>query len=202
MVFCKTYPAPPFCEKEILRYAGASSPDEEMLALVRGCIAEVRELIKYRVCYRRLEVNINGDICDFGSFSVSSRDLAKNLSGCEKAIVFAATVGIELDRIIARYSRLSPAKALIFQAIGAERCESLCNMFCKEFEEERNIAVKPRFSPGYGDLALETQKDIFALLDCERKIGLTLTDSLLMSPTKSVTAFMGLCDNKTDRGGI
>ena len=47
-------------------------------------------------------------------------------------------------------------------------------------------------SPGYGDLALDVQKDIFALLDCERQIGLTLGDSLLMSPGKSVTAFAGI----------
>ena len=39
-----------------------------------------------------------------------------------------------------------------------------------------------------------TQKDIFKILDCSKKIGLTLTDSLLMSPTKSVTAIVGIKD--------
>lgn len=57
---------------------------------------------------------------------------------------------------------------------------------------ENVMALRPRFSPGYGDLAIDAQKDIFALLDCERQIGLTLGDSLLMSPGKSVTAFAGI----------
>ena len=52
--------------------------------------------------------------------------------------------------------------------------------------------LKPRFSPGYGDLPLEMQRDIFRVLDCSRKIGLTLNESLLMSPSKSVTAIVGI----------
>jgi 5-methyltetrahydrofolate--homocysteine methyltransferase len=68
----------------------------------------------------------------------------------------------------------------------------LCDEFCKDIKAELNVNLKPRFSPGYGDLDLSCQKDIFKLLDCSKKIGLTLNDSLLMSPTKSVTAFVGI----------
>ena len=52
--------------------------------------------------------------------------------------------------------------------------------------------LKPRFSPGFGDLSLENQKKIFSFLRCSQQIGLTLNDSLVMSPEKSVTAFIGL----------
>ena len=192
MVLTKIYNNFPFCEKEILRYAKSDISDKETLALIRECIAEASDVFRYKVCYRELTVSVNGSVCDFGSFSILSKDLSKNLGACKKVIVFAATVGIELDRLIAKYSRLSPAKALIFQAIGTERTEALCDAFCKDIEKEYNASLTPRFSPGYGDLPLESQKNIFSLLDCERKIGLTLTDSLLMSPTKSVTAFTGL----------
>ena len=51
--------------------------------------------------------------------------------------------------------------------------------------------MRPRFSPGYGDVSLEVQKDFFRLLPCQR-IGLTLMDTLIMSPEKSVTAFIGI----------
>ena len=57
---------------------------------------------------------------------------------------------------------------------------------------ETGLHPVPRFSPGYGDFPLEAQKDIFRTLDCSRKIGLTLNESLLMSPSKSVTAIVGL----------
>jgi cobalamin-dependent methionine synthase I len=54
------------------------------------------------------------------------------------------------------------------------------------------MALRPRFSPGYGDLPLELQTNLFKVLDCQHFIGLTLNDSMLMSPSKSVTAIVGL----------
>ena len=52
--------------------------------------------------------------------------------------------------------------------------------------------LRPRFSAGYGDLPLEYQRRIFDLLDPPTHIGLTLNDSYLMSPSKSVTALIGV----------
>lgn len=137
----------------------------------------------------------SGASLDLGFTVTHSRDLQKNLKGCCRIILFGATVGLELDRLIARYGRLSPSKALCFQAIGAERIESLCNAFNDEIDEifrEQGMYTRPRFSPGYGDLPINMQKDIFAALDCPRKIGLSLNVSLLMSPSKSVTAIIGI----------
>ena len=84
----------------------------------------------------------------------------------------------------------------MISALGSERIEALCDKFNKDFEFENEVSLKPRFSPGFGDLSLMIQKDIFAVLDCPRKIGLSLNDSLLMSPTKSVTAFVGIIKKK------
>ena len=192
VILSKTYKSPPFCEREILRYAGCKGADETITALLSECINEIKDKLTYKVCYCELPLKTNGDVCDFEVFSLSSEKLSLNLKECDKAILFAATVGIEIDRLIAKYGILSPAKALLFQAIGAERIETLCDTFCNDIKKEYNTALKPRFSPGYDDLPLLAQKDIFSILDCERKIGLTLNNSLLMSPSKSVTAFVGL----------
>lgn len=192
VVYTKTYGAPPFNEKEALRYAGCKKTDESIRALLAACFEEATDKLIYKVCYRELPVVITDDHCDFGLFQMSSRGLAKNLQGCERVILLAATVGVEFDRLIAKYSRLSPAKALLLQAIGAERIEALCDTFCGSLAKETDLQTRPRFSPGYGDLALAEQKKIFSVLDCEKRIGLFLNDSLLMSPSKSVTAFMGL----------
>lgn len=188
----KTYPEPPFCEREILRYAGCKTADEATLALLRSCVDEVRDKLAYKVCYRELTVRVVGNICDFGAFCVQAESLAKNLAGCSEVVVFAATVGLEIDRLIAKYGRLAPSKALLLQAIGAERIEALCDVFCESVKKEKRTSVKPRFSAGYGDLPLATQKEIFAVLNCEKTIGVFLNESLLMSPSKSVTAFLGL----------
>lgn len=214
MSLVKNYPEPPFCEKEILRYAGCKSSDEELLQPLRACIQEVREKLVYKVCYMELPLTITEETCDFECMTVKSQNLSKNLQGCKTTILFAATIGVEIDRLIAKYSRISPSKALLFQAIGAERIEALCDAFCEDMEMEQNttgvqgtkgkqrITFKPRFSPGYGDLPLEIQKDIFQILDCSKHIGVSLNDSLLMSPSKSVTAFVGLVESENTEESI
>ena len=191
-VLTKTYNNLPFNKKEILRYADCKEITPEIEKLLNECIEEATQSLSYKVCYCVLPVKITGKTIDFGAFNVNSEKLKINLKNCEKAIVFGATLGTEIDRLIMKYGKLSPTKALFFQAIGAERIETLCDKFCDDIKKELNVNLKPRFSPGYGDLDLSCQKDIFKLLDCSKKIGLTLNDSLLMSPTKSVTAFVGI----------
>lgn len=182
-VFIKTYKEPDYNISEILRYA-ASKPTKEIDELLNECIKELEGKLSYRVCYTELTHE--------GHFeSIKSNLLEKYLVGCEKYILFAATIGIEIDRLISKYSRISPAKAHMFQAIGAERTEALCDMFCGDMKEQY-LHTKPRVSPGYGDMPLEMQREVFEILDCPRKIGVSLGDSLLMSPSKSVTAFIGV----------
>ena len=45
-----------------------------------------------------------------------TKNLSQNLNGCNKVLLFAATIGIEIDRLITKYSHISPTKSLIFQA--------------------------------------------------------------------------------------
>ena len=193
-VLTKCLDRPPVSDKEILRYAGCKGNNDEISALLCDCLAEAEDHLSYRVCYCKLGVKIDRNICDFGAFKVESSDLAKNLSGCSEVIVFCATVGTLFDRLIAKYERISPSKAVMLQAIGSERVEAVCDCFCDQISRETGRRTKPRFSAGYGDLPLKLQSEIFALLSCEKNIGVTLNNSFFMSPSKSVTAFLGLCD--------
>ena len=189
---CKIYPEPSICEREIWRYAGCKTADNTLSDLLKDCLQEARDVLTYKVCYTERRCQTDGDLCDFGGMRVHSKHLASALQGCDRVIVFAATVGTGLDRLIAKYSRLSPAKALMLQAIGTERIEALCDAFCADMASIYGMGLTPRFSPGYGDLPLDTQRELFALLNPAKHIGLTLNDSLLMSPSKSVTAFAGI----------
>lgn len=199
MIVTKTYAEPPLCEKEILRYAGCKRPDETVMSLLHSCVEELQGKLRYAVCYRQLPVTVEDGCCDFDLFSFRSKQLAKNLENCTAVVLFAATIGVEIDRLIARYGRLSPARALLFQAIGAERIEALCDAFCADIAGQSGAILRPRFSPGYGDLPLAVQDDIFAVLDCAKRIGVSLNESRAMSPSKSVTAFVGLTDHSADR---
>ena len=191
----KTYEAPPIRRREILRYAGCAKADAVTASLMEDCLTEAADALTYKVCYRELPVKIDGEKCDFGTFSVFSHQLARNLENCTRVLLLAATVGVGIDRLIQKYSRIAPSRALMLQAIGAERIEALCNAFCDDTEKEMGVSLRPRFSPGYGDLPLSVQKDIISLLEAPKRIGLSLNDSLLMSPTKSVTAFAGITNS-------
>lgn len=196
-VFIKSYYEPEFNLKEIYRYMGLKGEDEEISKTVSLCIDECKNMLSYKVCYREFDIDEEKDVLNLGFSKVSSKSLMKNLKGCKKIVLFAATVGIKIDFLIKKYGTISPLKALAFQSVGAERIESLCDMFCNDIKKEYEKAglfTRPRFSPGYGDLPLSLQKDIFCVLDCPRKIGLTLNESLLMSPSKSVTAIVGISD--------
>lgn len=195
MVQTKTFDLPPVNRREILRYAGATGETPELSSLLEEALAEAQPILTGKVCWLEYPLTVQEDLLDLGFAQSRSVALKRNLTGCDRIIVFGATVGLALDRLIARYSRISPAKALLLQAVGAERIEALCDVFCESIRREAQAAglrTAPRFSPGYGDFPLEMQTHIFRVLDCSRKIGLTLNDSLLMSPSKSVTAIMGL----------
>ena len=195
MIHTKTYPVLPYNRTEILRYAGARDGTPDILALLEECLAELEGKLALRVCWTEVPLAVQGTSLDMGGITVSSAALATHLADCGQVILFAATAGIGLDRLIARYSRVSPVKALLFQAIGAERIECLCDAFCGEMTAQKATlgqGMTRRFSPGYGDLPLDLQRSLFQLLDCPRKIGLTLNESMLMSPSKSVTALLGI----------
>lgn len=194
-VLRKQYMEPPLCEQEVFRYAGCPKATEETRTLMRSCFEELRGVLTYRVCFATVPLAVHGTVCDLHFVTVDSTALSRQLKHCHHALVFGATVGLELDRRIARYSRQSPAKALMLQAIGAERIEALCNQFCQDIDQELSLSgqhLTSRFSPGYGDLPLTMQPSIFSFLDCNRQIGLTLNNSLFMSPSKSVTAIAGI----------
>lgn len=131
------------------------------------------------------------NLLDLGFATVNSRSLTLNLEGCGDIVLFAATVGAGVDRLIARYNRLSPARAVVLQAMGAAAVEQWCDEVNARIVDEYGPA-RPRFSCGYGDLPLALQRKIFPALDVTKNIGVTLTDGDLMMPTKSVTAIVGI----------
>ena len=188
--------------KEVLRYMGmnGSLPEDSLAPKIESCVAEVKAALDPRACYTllALEREMDGTL-NFGIGSVRSAALQKNLLGCRSVVLFAATVGIGVDRLM-QAGRLEPVKALIYQAAGAAAIEAYCDCLCEEIRVQaaaQGLCTRPRFSPGYGDFPLEHQREIFRVLDCPRKIGLTLTDSCIMVPVKSVTAVMGLSEEKT-----
>ena len=192
----KKFEEPPIRKEEIFRYAHCGkNPGPDMERLMVECFLEARPVCTYNVCYIKMPIRWEGEKPDLGFGPIESAGLSENLSGCDEAVIFAATIGIGIDRLISKYGRIAPSKCVIMQAIGAERIEALCDAFNAEIEAQACMegkSIRFRYSPGYKDFTLTNQKGIFDLLGCNTKIGLSLNDSMLMSPSKSVTAVIGI----------
>ena len=184
----------PFDEKEILRYAMLPSfaPAPEELPL-NECLEAAKGAARCRAVWRYYPLKAEGEWLDLGFVKTDSQDLRNHLAGCGEILLFACTAGAEMDRRIGRAKLQSPAKGLLMHAIGAQQVEGGCDLLCRRLAEAfPDRQLTDRFSPGYGDLPLTMQRDVMEALDCAQTLGITLTDSLLMTPSKSVTAIIGM----------
>ncbi len=192
-------------KEETLRYLGyqGRQPDGRTMELVEDAIRELEERNAPKSIYREYRCEAAGETVRIGGLEVKSRDLAKNLQGCGRAVLLAATIGRGADLLIRKYSISNLAKAAVVQAAGAALIEQYVDGLedaVRESARARGLSLRPRFSPGYGDFALECQKDLFAMLECGKRIGVTLTEGNLMMPSKSVTAVIGLAKTEREPG--
>lgn len=201
MEICKS----DFLRQEVIRYLGykGASADEKIVSLVDRLCDELAANVVPANVYMSADCSAEGNTVTIGDLTVKSKDLACHLSGCTSAVILAATLGPVADTLIRRYSVQDMQKALVAQAAAAAMIEAYCDTVCDSIEKEiaelseiSGLYKTTRFSPGYGDFAIEYQKDILKLLSCEIKIGLTLTEGYMMIPTKSVTAVIGFSAQK------
>lgn len=186
--------------KEVRRYLGygIQDGDDAVNGLIEECIKELTKGATFKCISRTYPLKLlpDGEI-DFTVFQTRSRNLSKNLADCSRVILFAATLGIGVDVLLHKYTKLQMSKAVIMQAAAAAMIEEFCdeeNQKLKIEFEAQGLYLRPRFSPGYGDFALECQRNITAVLETSKRVGIMLTDSLLMTPSKSVTAIMGVSE--------
>lgn len=180
-------------KNEAYRYMGLGRDytDPEFEKIYSGCLCEYRKNVLYKAAYRESSLSFgegNELIFDFCSFK--SSDLKKNLEGCKSVIVFAATTGINIDRLLMKYGAVSDLKLMTADCIASSGIECFCDRLNDLISENRE--TKPRFSLGYGDTELKYQRNLLEFLDAGKNLGITLNDSMMMTPKKSVTAFIGV----------
>lgn len=175
---------------EALRYAGIKGEaTEPLLEIYDNAFELLSKSAKPKAVYRCVDVSYFDEGVVIDSEKIKSLGLKNFLKGAESCALLAATAGLEADRLIARYSYVEPSLALMIDALAAATVEALCNKLCVDcFETEKHR----RFSPGYGDFPLSFQKYIVSALSAEFNIGVTLTNSLMLAPSKSVTAVVPL----------
>lgn len=195
----------PFDEKEALRYFGARPGDDRAVVTVDRAFLQLRNEVQPRSTLQQWSCTVvqgtdtakGRVILENGTEFVSS-GLAKHLEGCDRLLLFGATLGARVDIALRRISVRSIAEGAAAQAVAASLIESYLDQ--QEIVWKKELPgtwqYRSRFSPGYGDWDLAEQQKIFRILDCAKAIGLTLTAGGIMAPTKSVTAVIGI-----DRSG-
>ena len=156
------------CFQEAVRYLGyGKNPvDEATSRLVEKGFLELEKVSALRSVFRIFEMNrIDEEKVAIGTLQISSKSLARNLNHCEKAVLFGATLGTGVDRLIARTSLTDMANAVVLQACAAAMLEEFCDE--KQFEigeelEKEGLYLRPRFSPGYGDFDIGFSEIIYA----------------------------------------
>ena len=178
---------------EILKYLGFRGQEltEEIAAQIRRCTDEVLAAATPRLTYRHAPLE-DGAVL---GVTFAGNDIPAMLEPCEEVVLFGATLGPGVERLMMRYEVVNAADSVIMDACASTAIENICNNFESDMRravEAEGRYLTDRFSPGYGDLPITEQPKFFALLDMTRRIGVSLTLTTIMVPRKSVTAIMGI----------
>ena len=183
--------------EEAYRYLGCRGvPDGDALDELTRAAALVLEAAKPKHIEKICAVT-HGEtpVLAGTSFALTGRAVAELLRGSGECCLFCATLGSGVDALIRRWELRDMAFALTLDACASSAVESLCNNIEDELRGKLpGKYLTDRFSPGYEDLPLALQKPFCRDLDTARKIGVTVTDSDLLLPRKSVTALIGIAE--------
>lgn len=184
--------------EEALRYLGAGNGADELLrAQVARMADKLTAVLQPRCVYRVFSLSHSEQaVCmpECG-LTLAGRTVNTLLAHCTQAALLACTLGAEFDAMLRAAQARNMAQAVILDACGSAWVESGCNVAEQELAARfPGKFLTDRFSPGYGDLPLTLQPDICRTLDTEKHVGIYVSDSCLMNPSKSVTAVIGLAD--------
>lgn len=193
-------------KREIYRYLGyrGAVPDKRVEEAVDSCLEDLRQAVTPGFVFRQYPIERlkeDPDVLSIAGVEIRSRNLSTNLRDCRSVYLMAATLGMGPDRLIARASVGYMSRAVILQAAAAAMIEAWCDEVNRRIIEEagkQGLYCRPRFSPGYGDFPLSFQRDMAGILRMQKEIGVSLTESLLLVPAKSVTAVIGLSGVKEE----
>lgn len=190
---------------EMLRYLGYGGQDidPELAARIDRIVADLERSVLPRGVRQVFSVDASGldaagEPCirlAGTTVELRGRDIYRHLKDARFCALLACTLGMDSERKLRMLGSQHPLESAVFDAA--------CSAYVEAAIEEMDAAVKRdatalnltgnwRFSCGYGDCPLDAQPSIVATLNATRLIGLTVTPSNLLLPSKSVTAMIGL----------
>lgn len=173
--------------RRALRIRAGESGD----AVVRDLLARARPLIRARALFRDAFIDRREDAeIEIEGLVFQSRVLRRNLDNKERVFPYLVTVGEEMEKAASKEDDLFRQYAL--EMIADLSLESAAAGLEADIRERFGIDKLSAMNPGsLEDWPIEQQKPLFRLLgDTEKRLGVRLSDSLLMIPRKSVSGFL------------
>ena len=182
-------------KSEALRYLGyrGNPPDGATAALLDKGYDELKRSAEPR------NITMITEKSDIEHLLIGN-DIQRHLAKSDRVIIFAATLGSAADRLIRTAEITNMAYALILDALASAMVEEVCNNVESTLRDTVGGFFTWRYSPGYGDYPLDVQSNIIRLLNADKRIGLTVTNSDILIPRKSVTALIGVSDTEQEKG--
>lgn len=193
---------------EVLRYLQYKNQhiEDNLNNIIDSCIYFTKQVTNPRYTYKicsidKKKTKENGNIVYLKNEGVEfeSKDIYDLLIDCDECILMSATLGIEIEREIRKLTYTELTKGVIVDACATTAIEEVCDIIQDNIakglvNKRKNITM--RYSPGYGDLSIEKNKDILNILNSHNRIGLTVSDSGIMIPRKSVVAIIGVSNKE------
>ena len=186
-----------FPVEEALRYLGAAQAEGETRRMAEEMAGILGDRLRPRFTWRvfRIERDDGGILLPEAGIRLPGRLAEDMLAECVEAVLSACTLGAAFDRMEMEWQARDMARAAVLDACGSAWAEAGCDAAEEEIRERfPDRFLTDRFSPGYGDLPLSLQADFLRALDAGRILGITVNESCLLAPAKSVTAVTGLAD--------
>ena len=180
-----------------MRYLGVTKPDPVLAQTVADTAAQLTRRIVPRFTYREFSVvhEENVVVLPEAGLTLSGHMACAMLADCDRAALMVCTLGAMFDAWLRTEQTRDMARAVVLDACGSAYVESGCDAAEQEIAARHpQLYLTDRFSPGYGDLMLDLQPAILAATDAARRLGVTVSASNLMNPSKTVTAIIGLAD--------
>lgn len=190
--------------EETLRYLGwrGQALDQQTLCQIMKAEGMALDAIEPAAVIAEFTIERNTQLTG-ASFAAKGEDVSLLLDGCRSAVLLAATLGAQSERLLLRTQAVDKPLAVVLDAMLSAAIEKVCDQACeiiKERAKQRDMETTARFSPGYGDMPIAQTGEILSALSAERTIGLSVSSNGLMMPRKSVCAIIGIGPHVQGRG--
>lgn len=186
-------------ENEVLKYLGYLGGEipADVMASIHAGMDTILHTARPRACWRTFTLQREGETLAVqeAALTLPGADIQTLLQDCQQCVILCATLGTEVEALLRRTQLTNLSQAVILDACASSAIENVCDHI-----QEDVAATYPehyltdRFSPGYGDMPITVQPQLCAAMDTARQIGLTVSQSGILIPRKSVTAIIGLAN--------